>query len=83
MADSVAMINAFAALMRFRIASRYGRRRNTTIRKIISLPIKLWKQVEDYQFEARVKWDTEAVRRLIELGLQVHHGKKKNAKENE
>jgi hypothetical protein len=49
---------------------------DTTIRKTISLPLKLWKRVEDFQFEARVKRDTEAVRRLIELGLRAHEQQK-------
>jgi hypothetical protein len=45
---------------------------DTTIRKTISLPLKLWKRIEDFQFSARVKRDTEAVRRLIEMGLQAY-----------
>jgi hypothetical protein len=39
------------------------------IRKSVSLPTSLWKRIEDYQFEHRVKRDAEAVRQLIELGL--------------
>ena len=45
---------------------------DTTIRKTISLPLSLWRRVEDFQFEARVKRDTEAVRQLLEIGLEAH-----------
>ncbi len=41
------------------------------IRKSVSLPTSLWKQIEDYQFAHRVKRDAEAIRRLIELGLKA------------
>ena len=41
------------------------------IRKTVSLPASLWKEIEDFQFAHRVKRDSEAIRRLIELGL-VH-----------
>lgn len=44
----------------------------TTIRKTISLPAELWKRIEDFQFKARVKKDTEAVRRLLEIGLDAY-----------
>jgi hypothetical protein len=53
---------------------------DTTIRKTISLPSKLWKRIEDFQFEARVKRDTEAVRRLLELGLDAHERARKSGK---
>jgi hypothetical protein len=39
------------------------------IRKTVSLPASVWKQVEDFQFSHRIKRETEAVRRLIQLGL--------------
>ena len=42
------------------------------IRKTVSLPASLWQRIEDFQFEARVKRDTQAVRRLIEIGLEAH-----------
>ena len=40
------------------------------IRKSVSLPTSLWKRIEDFQFEHRVKRDAEAIRQLIELGLK-------------
>ena len=48
------------------------------IRKTVSLPSSLWRQIEDFQFENRVKRDAEAIRRLIELGLE--NAKKRKAK---
>jgi hypothetical protein len=42
------------------------------IRKTVSLPASLWRQIEDFQFDARVKRDTQAVRQLIEMGLQAY-----------
>ncbi len=41
------------------------------VRKTVSLPASLWQRVEDYQFANRIKRDTKAVRRLIELGLEA------------
>jgi len=41
------------------------------IRKTISLPSSTWQRIEDYQFANRVKRDAEAIRRLIELGLEA------------
>lgn len=39
------------------------------IRKTVSLPASLWRQIEDFQFENRIKRDTQGVRCLLELGL--------------
>jgi hypothetical protein len=41
------------------------------IRKTVSLPASTWREIEDYQFTVRIKRDSEAIRRLIELGLKV------------
>jgi metal-responsive CopG/Arc/MetJ family transcriptional regulator len=41
------------------------------VRKTVSLPESLWRRIEDFQFKHRVKRDAEAVRRLIELGLEA------------
>jgi hypothetical protein len=41
------------------------------VRKTISLPSDTWQQVEDYRFGYRIKRETEAIRRLIELGLKA------------
>lgn len=39
------------------------------IRKTVSLPASLWQRIEDFQFENRIKRDTEAVRTLVQRGL--------------
>jgi hypothetical protein len=41
------------------------------VRKTVSLPTSVWRRIEDFQFGNRVKRDTEAIRRLIELGLKA------------
>ena len=38
-------------------------------RKSVALPTALWEAVSEYRFTARIKSETEAVRRLIEAGL--------------
>jgi hypothetical protein len=47
------------------------------IRKTVSLPASLWRRIEDFQFDVRLKRETHAVRQLIELGLQTHEREKK------
>lgn len=41
------------------------------VRKTVSLPASLWQQIEDFQFENRIKRDAEAVRALIQHGLEA------------
>jgi metal-responsive CopG/Arc/MetJ family transcriptional regulator len=43
----------------------------TTVRKLVSLPRELASSVEDYRFERRIRTESEAIRRLIELGLRA------------
>ena len=38
---------------------------------MISLPAELAEQVEDYRFSNRLKTEAEALRRLIQLGLEA------------
>ncbi|CAK7192294.1 hypothetical protein COMNV_00485 [Commensalibacter sp. Nvir] len=40
------------------------------IRKTISLPSEMWQAIEDFQFENRIKKETEAVRKLIDIALK-------------
>ena len=40
-------------------------------RKSVSLPAALWAQVDSYRFDNRIGTEAEALRRLIELGLQT------------
>jgi hypothetical protein len=53
---------------------RMSERPDPPIRKTVSLPASVWQQIEDYQFSNRVKRETEAIRRLIELGLRAAQG---------
>jgi hypothetical protein len=41
------------------------------IRKTVSLPADMWRQIEDYQFEHRIKKDSVVIRYLLELGLDA------------
>lgn len=41
------------------------------IRKQVNLPPELAKEVEEYRFANRYASESEAIRRLIELGLEV------------
>ncbi len=43
----------------------------TTIRKLVSLPRALVQAIDDYRFGERIKTESEAIRRLIELGLKA------------
>jgi hypothetical protein len=47
-----------------------GRPKTTDTRKIVSLPANLAQAVEDYRFDNRFKSEAEAMRRLIEVGLE-------------
>jgi metal-responsive CopG/Arc/MetJ family transcriptional regulator len=40
-------------------------------RKIVSLPAALAKAIEDFRFEERISTEAEAIRRLIEAGLEA------------
>jgi hypothetical protein len=44
-------------------------------RKMVSLPVELAQQVEDYRFRLRLKTEAEAIRRLIEAGLKAESEK--------
>lgn len=39
------------------------------VRKLVTLENDLWKEVEDFRFSARIKTESEAIRRLIRQGL--------------
>jgi hypothetical protein len=42
------------------------------VRKTVSLPAGLWRRIDDFRFEVRLKRETHAVRQLIETGLAAH-----------
>jgi hypothetical protein len=62
---------AFAALVSVLHNAAMSEPSDPPIRKTVSLPASLWRRIEDFQFAHRVKRDAEAVRRLIELGLEA------------
>ncbi len=41
----------------------------TTTRKLVSMPNSMVQAIDDFRFRARLKTESEAIRRLIELGL--------------
>jgi len=41
------------------------------IRKQVNLPPDVARKVDDYRFENRISTESEAIRRLIELGLKA------------
>lgn len=45
--------------------------RDTTVRKLVSLPRAMVEAIEDFRFAQRIKTESEAIRRLIELGLEA------------
>src|SRR5215208_3021543 len=48
-----------------------GRPKFADTRKIVSLPAGLARAIEDYRFKNRLKTDAEALRQLIEAGLNA------------
>lgn len=49
---------------------------NKVVRKTVSLPGDLWQRVDDFQFQNRIKRESEAIRRLIEAGLEAAGAKR-------
>lgn len=43
----------------------------TTVRKLVSLPREVVSSIEDYRFQNRIRTESEAIRRLIEMGLET------------
>lgn len=41
------------------------------VRKVVPLPPSMWKRVDEWRFEQRIRTEFEAVRRLIERGLSA------------
>jgi Fe2+ transport system protein FeoA len=51
------------------------------VRKLVSLPHALVAAIEDYRFTNRIKTESEAIRRLIDLGLTAGSGIEKVSNE--
>jgi hypothetical protein len=47
-----------------------------SVRKTLALPADLWRRIEDYQFQNRIKRDAVALRHLLELGLEAAKAEK-------
>ena len=44
-----------------------------TVRKLVSLSRAQVQSVQDYRFDERIQTESEAIRRLIDLGLKAAH----------
>ncbi|WP_372400739.1 hypothetical protein ABMY26_36540 (plasmid) [Azospirillum sp. HJ39] len=42
-----------------------------TVRKVVSFAPSEWKAIDDWMYENRVRVEADAIRRLIELGLEA------------
>lgn len=51
--------------------SKIGRPKTMAARKQVSLPSDLDAEVEEFRFANRFKTESDAIRRLIELGLEA------------
>jgi hypothetical protein len=45
------------------------------IGKTVRLPAHIWAKIDDYRFSNRINKETEAIRRLIERGLEMETNK--------
>ena len=52
-----------------------AREKEMDTRKIVSLPAHLAKAIEDFRFGERISTEAEAIRRLIEAGLEAQKSK--------
>lgn len=50
----------------------------TTIRKLVSLPRDLVREIEDFRFAERIGTESEAIRRLIRVGLDAERKRREN-----
>lgn len=47
--------------------------KKTTVQKLIAMPRPLAEQVNDYRYDNRLPSEAEAIRRLIQRGLEAEH----------
>jgi hypothetical protein len=66
-----------APLMRIVYGVRMDTDSDPIIRKSVSARASLWKRIDDYQIDNRVKRDSDAIRQLLELGLEAAKQRKK------
>ena len=51
-----------------------------TVRKVVSFSPSEWKTVDDWMYENRIRVEADAIRRLIELGLEKAAEQREKAK---
>ena len=44
------------------------------VRKLVSIPVDIWAQIEDYRFQNRFKTESAAIRDLLSRGLKSLEG---------
>lgn len=49
----------------------------TTVRKNVAMPNELWERVRTWRFQNEINTESEAIRRLVEAGLETLAGKSK------
>ena len=47
------------------------------VRKLVTIPEELWKEIEDFRFANRLKTESEAMRRLLQSGIDKERKGKK------
>jgi hypothetical protein len=51
--------------------------RETTVRKNVAMPNELWERVRSWRFRNEINTESEAIRRLVEAGLDALSAKPK------
>jgi hypothetical protein len=46
------------------------------IRKLVTLPLDLWREIEEYRWERRLKTESEALRMLLTAGIAASKASK-------
>lgn len=49
---------------------------DSPIRKMVVVPPAMWAEISDYRFAEKMDTETEAIRRLIERGLDAERARK-------
>ena len=44
-------------------------------RKTVSIPVSMWEEISDYRFANRITKEAEAIRRLLEVALEIERKK--------
>jgi hypothetical protein len=49
--------------------------RETTVRKNVAMPNHLWERIRSWRFRNEINTESQAIRRLVEAGLEALDGK--------